>query len=382
MGGRGEEQTNTTLEKDNHKDGQREEGNRVTTAAITDMVELKVSFRKEVIVIRLPKSETVGSVKRELEKVTRVSVSKQKILGLKGAVSVNDETVLDCLDVDPKKKIMLLGTPEDMIQQVYVQEEIAPHVQELEEDEEEEGQQACLLLDRPEIQEKLAKRVAQAQIKELNAPRDGAKCVVFDIDYTFFDLSGTGEVASELLRPHTVELFTKVYECGFDIVIWSANSMKWIFVKLKELGLLDHPGFKITACMDFTAMVTVDSSMMTGEDSVRMMSNKKKKRMVWDCKPLHVLWQRYPQTYSPSRTIMIDDLRRNFVMNVQNGLVIKPFRKRMAKDDREFLKLIRYLSLISALESFEELNHDEWKDYIATSRITKTMNNDGINGNE
>ena len=377
MSGRGEEhkKKKEQEEGDDKEKKQQQNENSITSSAA--MVELRVSFRKELIAIRLPKSETVGAVKRELEKLTRVSVTKQKILGLKCGVPVNDETVLEHLDVDPKKKIMLLGTPEEIIQQVHEQEEIAPHVQEHDDEDEEaqEGQPSCLLLERPEVQEKLAKRVAHAQIKELNSPREGAKCVVFDIDYTFFDLSGTGEVASELLRPHTVELFTRVYECGFDIIIWSANSMKWIFVKLKELGLLDHPGFKITACMDYTAMVTVDSSMVTGDVKI-MGNNKKKKKMVWDCKPLHVLWQRYPQVYSPSRTIMIDDLRRNFVMNVQNGLVIKPFRKRMAKDDREFFKLIRYLSLISALESFEDLNHDEWKEYIATGRITKTMNNE------
>ena len=48
---------------------------------------------------------------------------------------------------------------------------------------------------------------------------------------------------------------------------------------------------------------------------------------VFDCKPLAVLWDKYPGVYTRENTIMLDDLRRNYVMNRQNGLVIRPFRK-------------------------------------------------------
>ncbi len=48
---------------------------------------------------------------------------------------------------------------------------------------------------------------------------------------------------------------------------------------------------------------------------------------VFDCKPLAVMWDKYPQFYNKHNTVMFDDLRRNYVMNRQNGLVIRPFRK-------------------------------------------------------
>lgn len=48
---------------------------------------------------------------------------------------------------------------------------------------------------------------------------------------------------------------------------------------------------------------------------------------MFDCKPLAVLWGKYPGVYTRENTIMLDDLRRNYVMNRQNGLVIRPFRK-------------------------------------------------------
>ena len=36
------------------------------------------------------------------------------------------------------------------------------------------------------------------------------------------------------------------------------------------------------------------------------------KRATYDCKPLRVLWERYPGVYTPENTVMVDDLRRNY----------------------------------------------------------------------
>lgn len=46
---------------------------------------------------------------------------------------------------------------------------------------------------------------------------------------------------------------------------------------------------------------------------------------VFNCKPLAFIWAKFPEFYSHKNTIMFDDLRRNFVMNPQNGLKIRPF---------------------------------------------------------
>jgi hypothetical protein len=40
----------------------------------------------------------------------------------------------------------------------------------------------------PYLQEKLQRRVASVEVKILNPPRPGKKCLVIDIDYTIFDL--------------------------------------------------------------------------------------------------------------------------------------------------------------------------------------------------
>eukprot|EP00889_Picochlorum_renovo_P004679 jgi/Picre1/31709/NNA_007060.t1 len=305
---------------------------KIPSSSSQETVTLKIKFKSKELSVSLSTSETVGSVKRVLERETHVNAKKQKLLGLKAVQGrLDDDTLLGDLQ-PPPKVVMLLGSVDSELAQMRRQEEISPCFQDPEEEDVVMPAGPVALMDRPEILAKLERRVLQANIKELHPPRS--------------------ERPRDLLRPH-VELFLSRAYARWDIVIWSATSMKWIDVKLKELGLIDHPEFRITACMDYTAMVTVDNTGMT---------NKK----VFDCKPLHVLWKRYPQ-YTSSNTLMLDDLRRNFVLNPQNGLVIKPFKHsttERGRSDREFLKLDLYLSKLAELESLDHLNHDEWQNTI------------------
>ena len=83
-------------------------------------------------------------------------------------------------------------------------------------------------------------------------------------------------------------------------MIWSATSMKWVEEKMKLLGVNNHPAYKISFYLDYLAMISVHTH----------------KYGVIEVKPLGVIWGKYPQ-YSQKNTIMIDDLRRNFIMNPQ-----------------------------------------------------------------
>lgn len=38
---------------------------------------------------------------------------------------------------------------------------------------------------------------------------------------------------------------------------------------------------------------------------------------MFDCKPLEFVWQKFPGVYTPENTIMMDDLRRNYILNPQ-----------------------------------------------------------------
>lgn len=72
---------------------------------------------------------------------------------------------------------------------------------------------------------------------------------------------------------------------------------------MKLLGVSSHPDYKITFYIDYLAMITVHSQ----------------KYGVIEVKPLGVIWGKFPQ-YSNKNTIMMDDLRRNFIMNPQSGM--------------------------------------------------------------
>ena len=86
--------------------------------------------------------------------------------------------------------------------------------------------------------------------------------------------------------------------------------MKWIEEKMKLLGCINNPNYKLAMYLDSRAMISVETE----------------KYGLVDVKPLGVIWGKYPQ-YTKDNTIMFDDLRRNFLMNPQNGLKIRPFRE-------------------------------------------------------
>ncbi|MQM07093.1 hypothetical protein Taro_039927, partial [Colocasia esculenta] len=194
--------------------------------------------------------------------------------------------------------------------------------------------------------QKLRRRANQYKIKLLNPCREGKKLLVLDIDYTLFDHRSPAENPLELMRPYLHEFLSSVY-VEYDIMIWSATSMKWVELKMGQLGVLNNPNYKITALLDHMAMITVQS------DS----------HGTFDCKPLGLIWAHFPEFYNSKNTIMFDDLRRNFVMNPQNGLAIRPFRKAHLNrgSDNELLKLTLYLLAISELDDLSRLDHRNWE---------------------
>ena len=81
-----------------------------------------------------------------------------------------------------------------------------------------------------------------------------------------------------------------------------------------------------------------------------------------EVKPLGVIWGKYSQ-WSSSNTIMFDDLRRNFLMNPQTGLKIRPFKNALTEGhkDKELKRLTRYLKAISDMDDFTSLDHRNWE---------------------
>ncbi|KAI4487596.1 hypothetical protein M0804_005745 [Polistes exclamans] len=301
---------------------------------------------KEYEILDILESDTVLTMKDRIHKETGVRPERQKLLNLKfKGKAAQDDDIIGKLRLKPGFKLMLMGSREEDIAEVSRAPENMPDVvNDLDiEEEEVEIEKAEVYLS------KIQKRIDHYTITELNPLREGKKLLVLDIDYTLFDHRSTAESGAELMRPYLHEFLTCAYK-NYDIVIWSATSMKWINEKMKLLGVSNHPNYKIAFHLDSLAMISVHTP----------------KYGVVGVKPLGIIWGKYKQ-FSAKNTIMFDDIRRNFIMNPQSGLRIRPFRHAHTtrNKDRELLKLSKYLELIAKVDDFQTLNHRKWEEYKA-----------------
>ena len=297
------------------------------------------------VALPLDPPPTIATLKHALEGKTQVSSKRQKLLGCKPA-TIDDATPLACLTV-PSSGLLLMGTPDAIIAAEEVKAAEAPAVLD---DLDIPETQAVALAEDPAVLAKLATRVAAAKHVVLNAPRPCKKLMVLDIDYCIFDLGSSAERPEELARPHLHEFLEALYP-HYDIVIWSATNMRWIQVKMTELRVLNNDKWSITALMCHQCMVTVGPLPGYG---------------VFDCKPLAYLWRTFPQHYNDKNTIMLDDLGRNFVLNPQCGLKIRPFKHahRTRDTDDELLQLKRYLLLLAPLADISTCDHNKWRRFL------------------
>lgn len=316
----------------------------VAVSALTEEeLTLAVKWSGKEYTVRVCGDDTVGELKRRICEVTNVLPKRQKLLYPKvGSKLADDSLLLSQIPLKASVKMTMMGTVED---DIIVDPVESPEII----DDFELGQdEAVDIKDKEVNKQKLRRRIEQFKIEVRNPCRQGKKLLVLDIDYTLFDHRSTAENPLELMRPYLHEFLSAVY-AEYDIMIWSATSMKWVELKMGELGVLNNPNYKITALLDHMAMITVQSDT----------------RGVFDCKPLGLIWSKFPEFYSAKNTIMFDDLRRNFVMNPQNGLTIKPFRKAHANrsTDQELVKLTQYLLAIAELDDFSVLDHKHWESF-------------------
>lgn len=315
-----------------------------STASSSEELTLTVKWSGKEYTVRVCGDDSVGELKRRICELTNVLPKRQKLLYPKIGNKLADDTVLlSQLPLKSSLKMTMIGTVED---EIIVDPVDSPEII----DDFELGQEEAVDIKDKEVnKQKLRRRLSQYKIKLRNPCREGKKLLVLDIDYTLFDHRSTAENPLQLMRPYLHEFLTAAY-AEYDIMIWSATSMKWVELKMEELGVLTNPNYKITALLDHLAMITVQS------DS----------RGIFDCKPLGLIWDQFPEFYSSKNTIMFDDLRRNFVMNPQNGLAIKPFRKAHANrdSDQELVKLTQYLLAIADLDDLSNLDHGRWEFYI------------------
>ncbi|CAD6235694.1 unnamed protein product [Miscanthus lutarioriparius] len=332
-------------------------------AAPSEEMTLVVKWRGQEQTVRMVGDATLGELKLRIYKVIGVLPKARGWRGIGGLVCEylpgRWVPVAEWIGVrrgtpggDRGGSALILRRECTIEEEIFVGQEDDP---ELLDDFDFEQNEATAIKDKDVYKQKLKRRASQYKIKLLNPCRKGKKLLVLDIDYTLFDHKSTAENPMELMRPYLHQFLTAAYS-KYDIMIWSATSMKWVELKMEQLGVLSNPDYKITALMDHLAMITVQSE------------NQSRKK-TFDCKPLGVIWAQFPEYYNEKNTIMFDDLRRNFVMNPQNGLVIKPFRKAHwnRHDDHELVKLTHYLLSIGDLEDLSKLDHGKWESFVDES---------------
>jgi len=301
---------------------------------------------KEFHIENLLPSDTVESLKVKIMEKTGVKPERQKLLNLKfKGKPASDSTEISSLNMKQNFKIMMMGSLEEAIAETMAKPEDLPEViNDFDIDEEE-----VAIQDREVNLEKIEKRVKEYKVKELNPLREDKKLLVLDIDYTLFDHRSVAEAGWELMRPFLHEFLEAAYQ-HYDIAIWSATNMKWIEEKMKLLGCSTNSNYKLAFYVDSRAMISIQTE----------------KYGIVEVKPLGVIWGKYSQ-YSSKNTIMFDDLRRNFLMNPQNGLKIRPFREahKNRTTDKELVGLAKYLEAISKLEDLSDLRHSRWEKYLS-----------------
>lgn len=201
-------------------------------------VTLPLKWRSDAFAVTLPSTSTLADVKAAVAARTGVPAGAVKLVGVKaqsGGMATDATVLSDVVPPRPGASFMVLGTPAADAAALAAAAAAAPTLADEPSDDERGGEDDVDPRTCPDAQAKLARRIEAFTLVLRRPPRPGKRLLVLDIDYTLFDLSGTAEAAHELARPYLHSFLTAAH-AHYDIVIWSATSMKWVDVKMRELG--------------------------------------------------------------------------------------------------------------------------------------------------
>lgn len=114
--------------------------------------------------------------------------------------------------------------------------------------------------------------------------------------------------------------------------------------------MLTHPGYRFCFVLDKTSMFTIKSTKRDGSS------------VVHHVKPLQIIWSKFPR-WGSQNTVHLDDLSRNFALNLSSGLKVKGYyrKKSKAHRDTELLGLSKYLEeLATAKVDFDLTDFNSW----------------------
>ena len=232
---------------------------------------VRIRFQKVDLEFSACAETTVADLRAYLHQHTNVAPSKQKLVGLPPAVA--DDALLTSVKLKPR--LMLIGTPDAVLEAAASEHTEAIKAQATIADDLDLDIELATPAHTNELYlAKVDRRVREYKPRMLGEARTGSKLLVLDVDYTLFDHRSPAESAAELGRPFLHEFLSLAYEHNFDIIIWSATSMSWIELKMRDLGLASSAHFSFYAYYDHGAMITLQDD----------------KYGVLDVKPLGSVW--------------------------------------------------------------------------------------------
>ncbi|CAB9496913.1 Ubiquitin-like domain-containing CTD phosphatase 1 [Seminavis robusta] len=374
-----------------------------TTPAPTPAFTLIAKWAKERIELSSLTPETsIGAVKEMLKERTGVLPKRQKLIGLTvaktpgGPSSLTDQVVLQELKVKkPKGKtnglpmdnttnnivleFILMGSKEEEIFVDPQDKDDLPDV--IDDFDLDFNAGSDQWLRHVANGENLKKFTEKTVVHIMNEPRPNKPLLVLDLDHTLLDFSSRvlqrdatasrATVANAMKRPYMDQFLTAVYQ-HYDLVVWSQTSWRWLETKLIELGMLANPGYKFCFVLDKTSMFTVTSTRRDGSS------------VTHHVKPLQLIWSKFADRWSSSNTAHVDDLGRNFALNLGSGIKISAYyrKKSSARRDAELLGLSRYLEeLACAGVDFDTVDFSKWQEVVSAKRNLTDGNNNNNNGN-
>ena len=345
----------------------------ISANAPSQGITLVAKWGKERVTLQhLSPVTTIGQVKAMLSEQTNILPKRQKLIGLSanGGGKVTDDILVKDLKNKGKKpnggapasfQFILMGTPEEHIfVDPHEKDDLPDVIDDFDLDFNAGSEQ---WMNHVAAGQSLKKFTEATAIHIMNEPREGKPLMVLDLDHTLLDFSSKsilrdtsthGESAVKMKRPFMDEFLTSAFK-HYDLCVWSQTSWRWLETKLIELGMLTHPGYKFCFVLDKTSMFAITSTKRDGSSYEHHV------------KPLQIIWTKFPR-WGPQNTVHLDDLARNFALNLGSGLKVTAYyrKKSKGKRDVELSGLSRYLEMVAlAGVSFEDIDFDKWQDVLS-----------------
>ncbi|KPV78410.1 uncharacterized protein RHOBADRAFT_33090 [Rhodotorula graminis WP1] len=323
--------------------------------------DLVFSWRGQKQAITVQELDTVGDLKMLLWSLTSVPPERQKIVGLvKGKLPGDEQEVVELgLGNTNKKEFLLVGTPEGEEAKAKAVGPSAQDEADVDYAAAETRKKADQAVQSARNRRKLKEAADKLELSIMAPPRPGKKLLVLDLDGCILDTSlwkhDNFAFPTEMFARPYLHDFLRLVSPHYDIMPWSQTSWRWLESKLAELSMIGP-----TRKGDYHIVSTVDRTPMFS-----IYSERDGKPFAHEVKALGILWAKFPGQYSAANTIHVDDLSRNFALNIANGLKVKAYKDALTRDrmssDKELLYVARYLLQIADHDDLTQLDHSRFK---------------------